>query len=100
MKGMLLFVGISLNVLISQSILSVDPNTAIQGASLWVTITGEDTYFVVTDTVGAPSNVEGVTMTMGAEMFSATSFTSVSRTVLEAFLKFQQLHHSALMMFL
>ena len=85
MKGMLLFVGISLNVLISQSILSVDPNTAIQGASLWVTITGEDTYFVVTDTVGAPSNVEGVTMTMGAEMFSATSFTSVSRTVLEAF---------------
>ena len=85
MKGLLLFVGISLNVLISQSILSVEPNSSVPGASLWVTITGEDTYFVVTDTVGAPSNVEGVTMTMGAEMFSATSFTSVSRTVLEAF---------------
>ncbi len=84
MKKLLILVGISLNVLISQSILSVEPNSAVQGASLWVTITGEDTYFVVTDTVGAPSNVEAVMMTMGNDMISATSFTPESRTVLSA----------------
>jgi hypothetical protein len=84
MKKLLILVGISLNFLISQSILSVEPNSAVQGASLWVTITGEDTYFVVTDTVGAPSNVEAVMITMGNDMISATSFTPESRTVLNA----------------
>jgi hypothetical protein len=84
MKKLLILVGISVNVLISQSIVSVDPNTAAQGASLWVTITGEETYFVVTDTVGAPSNVDAVMMTAGDVMISATSFTPTSRTVLSA----------------
>ena len=85
MKKLLILIVISINIIISQSIVSIEPNSSVQGSSLWVTITGEGTYFVVTDTVGAPSNVETVMMTMGDDMIDATSFTPVSRTVLEAF---------------
>ena len=67
-----------------QTMLSVEPNSAEAGTEIWVTITGTDTYFVVTDTVGAPSNIESVMFKMGENIIEAISFTPVSRTVLEA----------------
>jgi hypothetical protein len=66
------------------TIVSVNPSSAELGMEIWVTITGSETYFVVTDTVGAPSNVESVMFKLGENIIEAISFTPVSRTVLEA----------------
>ena len=85
MKKLLILFGISVNILICQSIISVEPNSSVQGSSLWVTITGEGTYFVVTDTVGVSGNVDTVMINMGNDWIGATSFTALSETVLEAF---------------
>ena len=85
MKKLLILFGISVNILISQSTISVEPNSSVQGFSLWVTITGEETHFVVTDTVGVSNNVESVMFNMDNVFIVATSFTAVSETVLEAF---------------
>lgn len=66
------------------AIVSVNPSSAEIGMEIWVTITGSETYFVVTDTVGAPSNVESVMFKIDENIIEAISFTPVSRTVLEA----------------
>lgn len=84
MKLLILF-GISVNVLISQSIISIEPSSSVQGSSLWVTITGEDTHFVVTDTVGVSNNVESVMINMDNVLIVATSFTAESEVLLNAF---------------
>ena len=65
-------------------IISIDPNSAEVGSEIWVTITGAETQFVVTDTVGAPSNVASVILKLNDNVISALSFTSVSAAELQA----------------
>lgn len=69
---------------IPPTILSVVPNTAMQGELLAVTITGQNSDFVLAAASGTTNNVDSMWLSRGGVTFNASNFFAMSATNITA----------------
>ena len=76
--------GFVINSSLTPTIILIVPNNAIQGQSLAVQITGQNTNFVTTSGSATINNVGSVYLSQGSTTITATSFSAISATNVSA----------------